>query len=165
MGDVSAPTHDAEGNGSEHFVQFYDEDAYLLDAVARFIGTALGTGSSGLVIATKPHRQALAERFHARGLDLTAVREQGRYLALRSGDVSAPTHDAEGNGSEHFVQFYDEDAYLLDAVARFIGTALGTGSSGLVIATKPHRQALAERFHARGLDLTAVREQGRYLAL
>src|SRR5438093_12006648 len=90
-----ATARDGEAIGAEHFVQFYDDDSYLLDSITRFIGTTLGTGGAGLVIATKLHRQALAERLRARGVDVTAVREQGRYLALDAAE-SLPRSIVDG---------------------------------------------------------------------
>src|SRR5262249_37521400 len=38
-------------------------------------------------IATKDHRQALAGRLRARGVDVTTMREQGRYLALDAAET------------------------------------------------------------------------------
>ena len=65
-----------------HSVQFYADDAILLDGLTRYVGTALGAGDSAVVIATQPHRDALAVRLAARGLDLTLAASQGRYVAL-----------------------------------------------------------------------------------
>ncbi len=36
-------------------------------------------------------------------------------------------HDDESNG--HVVQFYSDDSFLLDALSKFVGTALGAGDS------------------------------------
>ena len=65
-----------------HAVQFYQTDGHLLDLLTRFIGTALVTGDVGIVIATKPHRDGLAKRFKARGLNVNVAREQGRFVSL-----------------------------------------------------------------------------------
>ncbi|HEY6249100.1 MAG TPA: PAS domain S-box protein [Candidatus Angelobacter sp.] len=70
----------------KHSVQFYTDDSFLLDALSRFIGSAIGAGDAGIVIATEDHRTELAQRLVARGLDLTKTVEQGRYVAL---DASA----------------------------------------------------------------------------
>ena len=45
-----------------HSVQFYDDDAYLLDELGRFIGSALDAGDAGIVIATQAHRDGLTLR-------------------------------------------------------------------------------------------------------
>ena len=63
--------------------------------------------------------------------------------------------------SEHFVQFYEADAFLLDALGDFIGMALRAGDAGVVIATPAHREGLEERLRAGGLDVDAARAGGR----
>jgi len=65
-----------------HAAQFYPTDGHLLNLLTRFIGTALVTGDVGIVIATKDHRDGLAKRLKARGLDVTVARRQGRYIAV-----------------------------------------------------------------------------------
>jgi signal transduction histidine kinase len=72
-----------------HSVQFYEDDAFLLDALSRFIGSALGAGDATVVIATKAHRDGLAARLQARGLDLSHTSKQGRYVALDAAEVLA----------------------------------------------------------------------------
>jgi PAS domain S-box-containing protein len=65
-----------------HSVQFYSDDKFLVEALSRFIGSALGAGDAAIVIATPEHRKKLHERLKARGLDVDANVEQGRYVAL-----------------------------------------------------------------------------------
>jgi signal transduction histidine kinase len=50
--------------------------------VSRFIGSALEAGGTGLVIATPAHREGVAGRLEAVGLDLARAVTQGRYVAL-----------------------------------------------------------------------------------
>src|SRR5271154_5180249 len=71
-----------EHNFSAHAVQFYGEDGFLLDELSRFIGTSLGAGEGAVVIATKEHREGLARRLKAFGLDTSSAVLQGRYVAL-----------------------------------------------------------------------------------
>ncbi|HEV2851181.1 MAG TPA: ATP-binding protein [Thermoanaerobaculia bacterium] len=52
---------------------------------------------------------------------------------------------------EHFVQFYEKDAFLIDEVSAFIGSGLKAGQAGIVIATPPHREDLERRLRAHGL--------------
>jgi PAS domain S-box-containing protein len=70
-----------------HVVQFYGDDDFLLDELAKFIGTALISGDAGLVIATKAHRQGLHERLMYRGFDPERTTSQGRYLALDASET------------------------------------------------------------------------------
>jgi PAS domain S-box-containing protein len=77
---VSAPE-------SAHLVQFYEADAYLVDAVARFIGAGLKAGDAGVVIATRAHRECLEERLAASGFDPVGARARGRYLCLDAAET------------------------------------------------------------------------------
>jgi PAS domain S-box-containing protein len=72
--------HDQERTG--HVVQFYADDAFLLDTVSRFVGTALGAGDAAIVVATGEHRNQLVHRMQARGLDTSAAAQKGRYISL-----------------------------------------------------------------------------------
>lgn len=65
-----------------HVVQFYAEDEALLDGLSQFIGTALGAGDAAVVIASEAHRDRLAKRLKARGLDLAVLVKRGRYIPL-----------------------------------------------------------------------------------
>jgi PAS domain S-box-containing protein len=67
---------------SEHAVRFYEEDGSLLDGVAQFMGSGLEAGGAGVVIATAEHVERTAERLGRRGIDLGALRDEGRYVAL-----------------------------------------------------------------------------------
>jgi PAS domain S-box-containing protein len=64
----------------DHLVQFYDNDSYLIDQVTDFIGAGLRTGEVGIVIATRPHLDALARRLEGR---------DGRYIALDAAETLA----------------------------------------------------------------------------
>ncbi len=70
------------GHYHSHVVQFYAEDSFLVDAISRFVGTALGAGDAAVIIATQAHRDGVAERLQSRGLDLNASARHGRYTAL-----------------------------------------------------------------------------------
>ena len=104
-------------NGPGHFVQFYDEDSFLLDAVTRFIGTSLADGDAGIVIATKPHRDALAERLSASDLDLTSVTERGCYVPL----------DATETLSKFMVDGWPDERRFRDVVGSVIARVAGAG--------------------------------------
>jgi PAS domain S-box-containing protein len=72
-----------------HGVQFYGDDAYLLDGLTRFIGGALGAGDSSIVIATKAHRDGLSKRLLSCGIDLAIATQQGRFIALDASETLA----------------------------------------------------------------------------
>ncbi len=51
----------------------------------------------------------------------------------------------------HFVQFYEDDIFLLTALADYIGAALASGDKAIAIATREHLDRLEPTLQARGL--------------
>ena len=76
-------------DSSSHLVQFYENDSYLVDSVSRVIGESLENGEGAVIIATQPHCEAIEERLTANGLDLSALRQQGRFLSLDASETLA----------------------------------------------------------------------------
>ena len=70
-----------------HAVQFYERESYLLDSVSDQIGSALSAASAGILIATPQHREGVARRLTARGLDVVGAGAEGRYMALDARDT------------------------------------------------------------------------------
>ena len=68
----------------DHQVQFYEEDAFLIDELSDFIGAGLEGGQAGIVIATQAHRADLAERLSARG---ASAHVSDRYVALDAAET------------------------------------------------------------------------------
>lgn len=85
-------------------------------------------------------------------------------LTIETGGASARAWVDLGPGG-HSVQFYADDAFLLEGLSRYVGGALGAGDAAVVIVTKAHRDGLAELLRGRGLDLGVAAAQGRYVAL
>ncbi len=82
--------------------------------------------------------------------------------------VSAPVSDSDrGSVSEHFVQFYESDAYLQNAVGEYIGAALTAGDAAVVVATEEHRLGIesylqsAKRGHRGGAAAGQIHSAGR----
>jgi PAS domain S-box-containing protein len=65
-----------------HSVQFYEDNAFPLEDLTRYIGSALQTGDAGIVVATPPHREELAHRLEDLGIDVALAAKQGRYTSL-----------------------------------------------------------------------------------
>jgi hypothetical protein len=63
-------------------VDFYADDAAFLDNLSDIVGTALKAGGVCLVIAAAPHRQGLAQRLRASGIDLSHAVRNSQYLLL-----------------------------------------------------------------------------------
>ncbi len=72
---------------SDHFVQLYEKDTSLLDAVSRFIHSGLQAREAAVVIATRSHRHQLEARLRAQGVDLVLGRKQGQYIALDAAEI------------------------------------------------------------------------------
>lgn len=80
--DLASLLNWSEMSASDHLVQFYKTDEFLLDSLNAFIATGLVRGDICIIIATKTHREGLDERLKANGLDLATVHAQGRYIVL-----------------------------------------------------------------------------------
>ena len=72
----------SETNEPEHFVQFCETDAFLVNSLSEFIGTALRQGDAGIVLATQSHRESLEERLKVDGLEVAAARLSGQYVSI-----------------------------------------------------------------------------------
>jgi signal transduction histidine kinase/ActR/RegA family two-component response regulator len=92
----------------EHFVQFYETDGFLLNSLSGFIGNAINSGDSAVVVATQPHRIGLDELLRAKGVDVATAKSRGRYISLDAAETlskfmvdGAPQpgrfHDVMGN--------------------------------------------------------------------
>jgi hypothetical protein len=53
---------------------------------------------------------------------------------------------------EHAVQFYRTDDFLIRAVVDYLAAGLSIGQPAIVVATEPHRRAIAHALRARSLD-------------
>jgi signal transduction histidine kinase len=72
-----------------HDVQFYADDAFLLDSLVPFVGKSLEVGGAAVVVATKAHRDGLSQRLEARGIPLSLAVQQGRYISLDAAQTMA----------------------------------------------------------------------------
>lgn len=93
-GDIAvhefAPRSDwSEMNESDHFVQFYETDVFLLDSISGFIGAGLEAGEACIVVATEAHREGLENLLQARGLNVDAARASGQYVSLDAAETLA----------------------------------------------------------------------------
>jgi signal transduction histidine kinase len=84
---ISTPNLSPDTPLHTHSVQFYKEDSVLLDSLTKLIGTTLMSGDVAFVIATPAHRDGLAERLKALGLDLEVSAKLGRYCAFDAAET------------------------------------------------------------------------------
>jgi signal transduction histidine kinase len=113
-----------------HTAQFYASDTFLLDALSRFVGTALVTGDAAVVIATKAHRDGLIQRLQSCGLEMGRAIEQGRYIALDAAETMAM-----------FMVDSSPDATLFTEV---IGSVLGLAAAAATNGKPGHISAFGE---------------------
>ena len=72
---------------SEHFVQFYEADNFLLSSLSGFIGRAITSGEGAIVVATPEHRDNLDALLHGNGVDVGGARAKGRYVSLDAAET------------------------------------------------------------------------------
>lgn len=78
-----APTTDWTDTGrDEHFVQFYDADDVIVNAVAEYLLHGLKSAGTCIVAATGEHLQAIERIIGSFGGDLDAARLSGSYIPL-----------------------------------------------------------------------------------
>ncbi|HZS05992.1 MAG TPA: PAS domain S-box protein [Blastocatellia bacterium] len=112
-----APRSDwSEMGESEHFVQFYESDVFLLNSLSGYIGTGLGAGDGCIVVATPAHREGLEKRLYASGLDVAAAGARGQYVSL----------DAAGT----LEQFMADGVPAPDRFAEVIGGVIARAAEG-----------------------------------
>ena len=80
-------TNWAEMGDTEHFVQFYEADGFLLNSLSGFIGRAIRADDGAVVVATEAHRNGLDELLQANGLDVTTARSRGQYVSLDAAET------------------------------------------------------------------------------
>lgn len=97
-----------DAGAQAHVVQFYERDEFLISEVSRFIGTALGAGDAGIVIATKQHRDGISRQLASNGLNTSVATAQGRYVALDAADLLAKFMVAGQPDAERFRKLLGE---------------------------------------------------------
>jgi DNA-binding NarL/FixJ family response regulator len=137
---------------------------------------ALCTGASGYVAKADAARELLAAvEAVLQGRQFVSSSLSGHHFSdhcdehtgdhARLKDVAPfPPHKG-GIVGQHEVVFYSDDRQLLDRASQFIGAALKSGSAAVVVATESHRDGLARKLQAYGVDIAADIKQGRYIVL
>jgi hypothetical protein len=74
---------------SDHVVAFYEDDAFLVGSVSRYLSAGLQQGEAVIVVATSEHRAALEANLVAAGHDVERSRHEERYLDLDAADTLA----------------------------------------------------------------------------
>ena len=72
---------------TDHFVQFYEADTFLLNSLGEYMAAALKAGEAAVVVATAEHREELKARLGKHGLDVTAAVECGQLVLLDAAET------------------------------------------------------------------------------
>jgi hypothetical protein len=65
-----------------HSVHFYDRPSSLIDRVCEYVREGFRAGDAAIIICTPEHLQSIDACLSARGFDVDALREKGRYVGL-----------------------------------------------------------------------------------
>ena len=121
------------------------------------VRTALSTGALGYVLKTDARSELLPA--------VDAVLRGKQFVSSSLKDYQFTDASAEKAPHSHEVQFYSDDAVLLDTFARFIAVALKSGRAAIVVITESHRDGIVLRLKTQGLDVEAATQQGTYIQL
>ena len=123
-----------------------------------FVRVALSTGALGYVQKIDAGRELLpAVAAVLQGKKFVSSSLKGHEFSASPGEEQAP--------HRHEVQFYSDDALLLDTFARFIAVALKAGRAAIVVITESHRDGLVSRLKGQGLDVDAATQKKTYIQL
>ncbi|MEA2205325.1 MAG: hypothetical protein QOE77_2101 [Blastocatellia bacterium] len=110
-----APHSDwSQTSGLEHFVQFYETDAFLLNSVSGFLGTGLSYGDAAIMVGTQAHRDGLSTLLGQHGLDLDGLRTSGQLIVL---DAAETLSQFMVNGAPDPVLFREVVGSLVERAA------------------------------------------------
>jgi signal transduction histidine kinase len=70
-----------------HFVQFYEDDPFLISSVGAFIAGGLRDRKPAVIFATPAHRQALDSFLRQSGLDSIEAQARGKYFAFDAAET------------------------------------------------------------------------------
>jgi PAS domain S-box-containing protein len=114
LNDSSAVSCNGEVVHSQHYVQFYESEAFLEARVAEFIAAALETEDAGVLIATPEHRSAVERQLSKQGFPLEELTKAGRYFSI---DAKEMLSRFMINGSADEKKFHQEIGALLETAS------------------------------------------------
>ena len=121
------------------------------------VQAALSTGALGYVRKTDVKRELLP------AMDAVLRGEQFVSSSLKGYEFTDTV--GEKLPHRHEVQFYSDDALLLETFARFIAVALKSGRAAIVVISQSRSDGLVSRLKAQDLDVDAATQQGTYIQL
>jgi DNA-binding NarL/FixJ family response regulator len=86
-----------------HVVQFYTDDADLLDSLGALFSDELRAGNSVAAVIRRSHREGLLERLVSQGIDVDELTKEGRLAVLDAVEALDRFMDADGPNRERFL--------------------------------------------------------------
>jgi PAS domain S-box-containing protein len=114
---VAPTSHWSQALDTDHFVQFYEADAVLLESVHGYVASGLAAGAAAIVIATREHLDELEGRWKGDGLNLEAARASGQYTGLEAGETLGKLLLDDWPQAKRFFDVIG--SVVADAVSRF----------------------------------------------
>jgi PAS domain S-box-containing protein len=137
--DAFAPQVNFRGFGeTEHFVQFYDSDAFLIESVSAFVAAALVDGNSSVIIATPEHRNAIQRKLFDRGIVIADTIESRRYVVL---DASETLSKFMVDGKPDGQRFMDSVGAVIARLAEASGRVHAFGEMVALLWAEGNREA------------------------
>jgi DNA-binding NarL/FixJ family response regulator len=99
----------------KHEMLIYSDDAVLLESLTHFIAGSLTATNAAIVLATKSHREALAQRLKERGFDVDSAIQQGTLILL---DAAEMLSRIMVNGVSDRTLFFDGLSGLIESAAK-----------------------------------------------
>ncbi len=121
------------------------------------VRAALGTGALGYLRKTDARRELLPA--------VDAVLQGKQFVSSSVKGYEFTDTSAKKAAHRHEVQFYSDDAHLLDTFADFIAVALKSGRAAIAVITESRSNGLVRRLKAQGVDVDAATQQGTYIQL
>ena len=114
-----------------------------------FVAAAVNGGAQGYVLKSRIHLDLISAIDHALA---------GRLFLPSLTPLSTVA------GSRHAVQFHANESHFLDEVSQLVGATLRSGEQVVVVTNEATRIGVAQRLHARQMDLAMLAERGQFVA-
>jgi DNA-binding transcriptional MerR regulator len=139
-------------------------DYFTIGEAAEFLGVSAATlrnwDRSGKLKPRRHPQNGYRIYLHE---DLAAVLHSAQAMNAAEASHASDVDWQSLRGAEHFVQFYESDAYLAESAGGFVAAALRQGGIGVVVATAEHRRDIEIKLAAHDIDVGALDAAGRYV--
>ncbi|HJR78033.1 MAG TPA: response regulator [Nitrospiraceae bacterium] len=134
---------------SDHLVQFYEQDAFLVEQAVNFITAPSESDHTGIIIATQPHHEAMQQRLAASLTGQPASSSRRRIIAL----------DARATLEEIMVLGHPHQGRFTDLIGRLIDQATQGGSKPVRVFGEMVALLWADGKHDAALQLEELWNQ------